>query len=263
MGKSEEIAALQFLIGSLNGQTQRVKEGQQQQQQQNVVEGQRAFREQETQNQRLFAEQQAQDSRDATIARDTSRFAHEKEMFSAKPNRQDLHEVARIGGVRDNQRGANVDVSDIGDGAGGIDPKKLTQSLKQGNYLKNQIIDIQNMTDEEFESSRDSENISAASIKGVLEKAGFPSAVGDLLRIRKGETKEGYLKRLNGFRKSIISREVKFRMGKEDFSKEVTGGSLGGVTTRQSNASEAAAQKTRVKSRIESEVAEEFGGVIG
>lgn len=219
MGRSEEIASLQFLIGSLRGQTQVNRENQAQQQQQQNVEGQRAFQQQQADNQRLFAEQQANASREATIARDTSRFAHEKEMFSAKPDRQQLQRDAAVTAVRSDtsiRSMANHKLLKLDEASGQLipDAEGATQSVNQATYLSENIIELENTSDEEFELNKDGDNQRAIAMKKELEKAGFPTAIADILTIRDGESKENYTKRLKGFRDSLARREIATRKKK-------------------------------------------------
>ena len=81
----------------------------------------------------------------------------------------------------------------------------------------------------------------------MLEKAKLPSSFGSVLQVQENETREQYVKRLSGFRASLIDRETKSRI-KKIRSQRTTGG-RGPV-------------RRRTDEDIGAEVTKEFGGSL-
>lgn len=142
-------------------------------------------------------------------------------------------------------------------------------SESQGKFLRRSVIDLAGKSDEVFNNPewRMNHNKSVDNQLKMLRKQGHSENSGvvgmtKLMKIPSNADRVGYIKRLKGFRDSIIKREIARRMKDEDFTKVVIGSSLGGVQTRRATAVEEIEQRTRVRDRIENEVIDQFGGVV-
>lgn len=157
----------------------------------------------------------------------------------AQRTNEAINTLAKHGGMTVNAAGQKVLV-----------PKELTKSSTQSKIIKDNVIEIELMTDEEFEANKAGENLRANTLKKEMAKAGFPTAFADIGAIKDGETKHQYLTRLKGFRKSLISREIKLQMDRFDkTARESFGLGMG----------QPAARKAKLKT-VTKEVTADFGG---
>lgn len=147
----------------------------------------------------------------------------------------------------------------------------IDTSTSQAKTLKDSVLDISGMSDEEFshatvkdKMTRNSRDMVTAMLKqGHKQDSGIVAFARELAPIADDKTRKQYAARLMKRRELLIGREVGFRMKKEDFTKQLTGGgTLAGANFRTASPAEQNEQRARVRPRILREVTEEFGGLI-
>lgn len=87
--------------------------------------------------------------------------------------------------------------------------KGLGTSIGQGRFIRNRLLTLM---DPSREFNPDSINEGLDDLNRQLQDKGVKSPLISFMHVRKGETREKYIERLRGFRKSLISREVTRRI---------------------------------------------------
>ena len=158
-------------------------------------------------------------------------------------------------------RGAKVPIDDKGGFAN--DPKKTSEPDVQGNIIADSVRSIEERDDDDFQNSKPLIKAEYIEMIKDLKLQGLDTKFARAMVPLDKENKAQYLARVTKYRDNLIETRVQEELAKEDFTKTITGGSLGGATFRTATKEEQAAQERTVRERVAKEVTEKFGGVLG